>query len=195
MPIDTTPHESNDTTHFSIVDEAGNIVSNTYTLNSFYGSQVTIHKTGMLLNDIMSAFSNKTGGRSEIEPGKRPISSMTPTIVLHADGSPWFALGSPGSATIINSIFQVIVNIVDSKMSLRDAVEWPRIHEQFLPDRVDVEPGALVYDVAQKLRSEGYTINPRMRSQGDIEAVMIEEGTGWKLGWSDGRRGGRAVGY
>ncbi len=195
MPVDTTPHESNDTTHFSIVDEAGNIVSNTYTLNSFYGSQVTVHKTGVLLNDIMSAFSNKTGGRSEIEPGKRPISSMTPTIVLHPDGSPWFALGSPGSATIINSIFQVIVNIVDSKMSLRDAVEWPRIHEQFLPDRVDAEPGALVYDVAQKLRSEGYTINPRMRSQGDIEAVMIEDGTGWKLGWSDGRRGGRAVGY
>ena len=93
-------HESDDTTHFSVIDEAGNIVSNTYTLNSFYGSQVMAHGTGVLLNDIMSGFSNAAGGRNEIKPGKRPLSSMTPTIVLHADGSPWFALGSPGSATI-----------------------------------------------------------------------------------------------
>src|SRR5438105_12370149 len=89
-------YESEDTTHFSIIDEAGNIVSNTYTLNSFYGSQVTAAGTGILLNDIMSAFSGKSGERGEIKPGKRPISSMTPTIVLHPDGSPWFALGSPG---------------------------------------------------------------------------------------------------
>ena len=95
----------------------------------------------------MSGFSNRAGGRNEIKPGKRPLSSMTPTIVLHADGSAWFALGSPGSATIPNTVFQVIVNIVDSKMSLRDAVEFPRIHHQNLPDRVDAEPGALVFDV------------------------------------------------
>ncbi len=196
LPVPTTlPHESNDTTHFSIVDEAGNIVSNTYTLNSFYGSQVMIAGTGVLLNDIMSAFGNKPGERGEIKPGKRPISSMTPTIVLHPDGSPWFALGSPGSATIPNTVFQVIVNIVDSKMSLRDAIEYPRIHQQYLPDRVDAEPGALVFDVAQKLREFGHVINPKLRSQGDVHAVMIEERSGWRLGWSDGRRGGRAVGY
>ncbi len=195
MPIETLPQESNDTTHFSIIDEAGNIVSNTYTLNSFYGSQVMVKGTGVLFNDIMSAFSTKAGDRGEVKPGKRPISSMTPTIVLHADGSPWFALGSPGSATIPNTVFQVIVNIVDSKMSLRDAIEYPRIHQQYLPDRVDAEPGALVFDVAEKLRSEGYTINPKLRSQGDVHAVMVEEGSGWRLGWSDGRRGGRAVGY
>ena len=187
-------YESNDTTHFSIIDEAGNIVSNTYTLNSFYGSQVMAHGTGVLLNDIMSGFSNQAGGRNEIKEGKRPISSMTPTIVLHADGSPWFALGSPGSATIPNTVFQVIVNIIDSKMSLRDAVEYPRIHHQNMPDRVDAEPGALVFDVAEKLKSFGHTINPRLRSQGDVHAVMVEEGTGWRLGWSDGRRGGRAAG-
>jgi len=195
MPVDISPQESDHTTHFSIIDEAGNIVSNTYTLNSFYGSQVMIKGTGVLLNDIMSAFSNKPGSRNEVKPGKRPVSSMTPTIVLHPDGSPWFALGSPGSATIPNTVFQVIVNIVDSKMSLRDAVEYPRIHHQYLPDRVDAEPGALVFDVAEKLRAEGYTINPKLRSQGDVHAVMVEEGTGWRLGWSDGRRGGRAVGY
>ena len=195
MPVDISPQESDHTTHFSIIDEAGNIVSNTYTLNSFYGSQVMIKGTGVLLNDIMSAFSNKPGAHNEVKPGKRPVSSMTPTIVLHPDGSPWFALGSPGSATIPNTIFQVIVNIVDSKMSLRDAVEYPRIHHQYLPDRVDAEPGALVFDVAGKLRAEGYTLNPKLRSQGDVHAVMIEEGSGWRLGWSDGRRGGRAVGY
>lgn len=188
-------HESADTTHFSVIDEAGNIVSNTYTLNDFYGSQVMIAGTGILMNDIMSAFNSKPGDRGEIKPGKRPISSMTPTIVLHPDGSPWFALGSPGSATIPNTVFQVIVNIVDSKMSLRDAVEFPRIHQQYLPDEVDAEPGALVFDVAQKLQSFGDVLNPKLRSQGDVHAVMVEEGSGWRLGWSDGRRGGRAVGF
>jgi gamma-glutamyltranspeptidase / glutathione hydrolase len=193
--VDTSPHEGEDTTHFSIIDESGNIVSNTYTLNSFYGSQVTAAGTGVLLNDIMSAFSSKPGERGDIKPGKRPISSMTPTIVLHPNGSPWFALGSPGSATIPNTVFQIIVNVVDSKMSLRDAIEFPRIHHQYLPDRVDAEPGALVFDVAKKLQSFGDTLNPKLRSQGDVHAVMVEEGSGWRLGWSDGRRGGRAVGY
>jgi gamma-glutamyltranspeptidase/glutathione hydrolase len=192
---DATAHESDDTTHFSIIDEAGDIVSNTYTLNSFYGSQVMIAGTGVLMNDIMSGFSNRPGDRNEVKAGKRPVSSMTPTIVLHADGSPWFALGSPGSATIPNTVFQVIVNIIDLKMSLRDAIEFPRIHHQFMPDRVDAEPGALVEDVAEKLRSYGDTLNPKLRSQGDVHAVMVEEGTGWRLGWSDGRRGGRAMGY
>ncbi len=198
MPLDNPPQETReaqDTTHFSVIDPPGNIVSNTYTLNSFYGSQVMIKGTGVLMNDIMSAFSNRAGDRGEVKPGKRPISSMTPTIVLHPDGSPWFALGSPGSATIPNTVFQVIVNIVDSKMSLRDAIEYPRIHHQYMPDRVDAEPGALVFDVAEKLRSFGDTINPKLRSQGDVHAVMVEDGSGWRLGWSDGRRGGRAVGY
>jgi gamma-glutamyltranspeptidase/glutathione hydrolase len=188
-------YESEDTTHFSVIDEAGNIVSNTYTLNSFYGSQVMARGTGVLLNDIMSGFSNQPGGRNEIRPGKRPLSSMCPTIVLHPDGSPWFALGSPGSATIPNTIFQVIVNIVDSRMSLRDAVEFPRIHHQYQPDRVDAEPAALVFDVGAKLETWGYKLNPKLRSQGDVHAVMIEDRTGWRLGWSDGRRGGRAIGY
>jgi gamma-glutamyltranspeptidase/glutathione hydrolase len=190
-----TGNESDDTTHFAIIDEAGNIVSNTYTLNSFYGSQVIPHGTGVLMNDIMSGFSNRAGGRNEIKPGKRPVSSMSPTIVLHPDGQPWFALGSPGSATIPNTVFQVIVNIVDSKMSLRDAVEYPRIHHQYQPDRVDAEPAALIFDVAERLQAIGHKLNPKLRAQGDVHAVMVEEGTGWRLGWSDGRRGGRAAGY
>ena len=145
---DESGYESDDTTHFSVIDEAGNIVSNTYTINSFYGSQVIPRGTGVLMNDIMAGFSTRAGGRNEIKPGKRPVSSMSPTIVLHPDGPPWFALGSPGSATIPNTVFQVIVNIIDSKMSLRDAVEFPRIHHQYQPDRVDAEPAALIYDVA-----------------------------------------------
>ncbi len=193
--MDTGGDESADTTHFTVIDQAGNIVTNTYTLNGFYGSQVMPEGTGVLLNDIMAGFSSRAGSHEAITPGKRPVSSMTPAIVLRQDGSPWFALGSPGSATIPNTVLQVIVNIIDFKMSLRDAVEYPRIHHQFMPDRVDAEPGALIEDVAGKLRAMGHELNPRLRSQGDVHAVMVEAGTNWRLGWSDGRRGGRAIGY
>lgn len=187
--------ESAATTHFSIVDAAGNLVANTYTLNGFYGSQVIPKGTGVLLNDIMSAFSTRRDHPNAIAPGKRPLSSMSPVIVLNRDGSPWFALGSPGALTIASTVAQVLVNLIDYKMSLRDAIEFPRIHHQHLPDRVDAEPGALVRDVAERLRAMGHALNPRLRSQGDVHAVMIEAGTGRRLGWSDGRRGGRALGY
>ena len=187
-------HESDDTTHFSVVDSAGNIVSNTYTLNGFYGSQVIPKGTGVLMNDIMSGFTDRDGARNQIGPGKRPISSMTPTIVTYPDGKPWVALGSPGSATIPNTVLQTIVNLVDYRMSLRDAIEFPRIHHQYRPDRIDIEPAGIIADVAEKLRSFGHNINPQSRSQGDVHAVAIAE-DGWRIGWSDGRRGGRAYGY
>lgn len=187
--------ESEDTTHFTVVDASGNIVSNTYTLNGFYGSQVIPKGTGVLMNDIMAAFSMSKTSRNAIAPGKRPLSSMAPMIVCYADGTPWFALGSPGALTIASTIFQVVMNLVDFKMSLRDAVEYPRIHHQFSPDRVDAEPGALVADVAERLRAMGHTLWPRLRSQGDVHSVLIERPGGWREGWSDGRRGGRAIGY
>ncbi|MCS6951327.1 MAG: gamma-glutamyltransferase [Bryobacteraceae bacterium] len=185
--------ESGSTTHFSVVDKAGNIVSNTYTLNDFYGSQVIARGTGVLLNDIMSSFSTQPGSPNALAPGKRPASSMAPVILLHSDGRPWVALGSPGGMTIANTLLQVIVNLVDYRMSLRDAIEFPRIHHQFTPDRVDAEPGALPLEVAEKLRSWGHTINPRFRAQGDVHAILVED-SGWRQGWSDGRRGGRAQG-
>jgi gamma-glutamyltranspeptidase / glutathione hydrolase len=185
--------ESGDTTHFSVIDSSGNIVSNTYTLNGFFGSQVIVKGTGVLLNDIMSAFSTRSGAKNEIGPRKRPVSSMTPTIILKPDRSPWVALGSPGSQTIPNTVMQVVVNLIDYRMSLRDAITYPRIHHQFTPDRIDAEPAALVHDVAEKLRSFGHVLNPKLRSQGDVHAIMLDKG--WKLGWSDGRRGGRAIGY
>lgn len=188
-------HESEDTTHFSVVDPAGNMVSNTYTLNGFYGSQVIPKGTGVLLNDIMSGFSSRAGTPNEIVPRKRPVSSMAPVILCRPDGSAWAAFGSPGASTIANTVLQVTVNLIDFKMSLRDAIEFPRIHHQFTPDRVDAEPGALIFDVAEKLKAMGHALNPKPRSQGDVHAVMIESPGGWRLGWSDGRRGGRAAGY
>ena len=186
-------YESAETTHFSVIDGAGNIVSNTYTLNGFYGSQVIAKGTGVLLNDIMSGFGRR--GRNAIGAGKRPVSSMSPVLVLRPDGAPWVALGSPGSQTIPNTVLQVIVNMIDFKMSLRDAIEYPRIHHQGSPDRIDAEPAALVREVAQKLEGMGHKLNRVYRSQGDVHAVAVEPGTGMRLGWSDGRRGGKAIGY
>jgi gamma-glutamyltranspeptidase/glutathione hydrolase len=186
--------EGDDTTHFSIADPLGNVVSNTYTLNGFYGSQVIPKGTGVLMNDIMSGFTNRPGARNQIGPGKRPISSMTPTVVLYPNGRPFVALGSPGSSTIPNTVLQTVVNLIDYRMSLRDAVEFPRIHHQYRPDRIDVEPAGLILDVAERLRSFGHSISATTRSQGDVHAVAIAE-DGWRLGWSDGRRGGRAQGY
>jgi gamma-glutamyltranspeptidase/glutathione hydrolase len=193
LPVSPADKESNETTHFSVIDAAGNIVSNTYTLNGFYGSQVIAKGTGVLLNDIMGGFG--TRGRNKIEPRKRPVSSMSPVIVLNKDNTAWLALGSPGSQTIPNTVLQVITNMIDFKMSLRDAIDYPRIHHQGTPDRIDAEPGALVVDVAEKLRAMGHTINPALRSQGDVHAVAVEPGTNMRLGWSDGRRGGKAIGY
>ncbi|MBI2685335.1 MAG: gamma-glutamyltransferase [Acidobacteria bacterium] len=193
LPVSELDKESNDTTHFSVIDAEGNIVSNTYTLNGFYGSQVIAKGTGVLLNDIMSGFG--TRGRNKIEPRKRPVSSMSPVLVLNKDNTPWVALGSPGSQTIPNTVLQVITNMIDFKMSLRDAIDYPRIHHQGSPDRIDAEPGALVVDVAEKLKAMGHRINPALRSQGDVHAVAVEPKTNMRLGWSDGRRGGHAIGY
>lgn len=185
--------ESADTTHFTIVDGDGNIISNTYTLSGFYGSQVVVRGTGVLMGNIYGAFSN--GGKKVLPAGARPASTMTPTIILDKANQPWFALGSPGGATIPNTLVEVIMNIIDFKMSLRDAIEYPRIHHQYLPDRIDAEPGAIAFETAQKLKEQGQILSLRYRSQGDVHAVMIEAQSGWRLGWSDGRRGGKVMGY
>lgn len=185
--------ESPDTTHFTIVDAAGNIVTNTYTLSGFFGSQVIAKGTGVLLNNHMSVFSNRPGTNNSIAPGRRYRSTMAPAILLRPDGSPWAAMGTPGGGTIPSTLAQVIVNLVDYQMSLRDAIEYPRIH--FQGTQVDAEPAALVWDVAAKLRAMGHSLNPKLRSQGDVSAIAIEAGTGWRVGWADGRRGGSIKGY
>jgi gamma-glutamyltranspeptidase/glutathione hydrolase len=141
----------------------------------------------------MSVFSSRPGTYNSIEPGRRYRSTMAPTIVLRRDGAPWLALGTPGAGTIPSTLAQVIVNMIDFRMSLRDAVEFPRIHAQTGP--VEAEPAALVFDVAEKLKQMGHKLNPRQRSQGDVSIIEIEEGTGWRVGWADGRRGGIVKGY
>ncbi len=196
--------ESADTTHYSIVDAEGNLVSNTYTLGSFYGSQVVAKGTGVLLGDMVGTLAMAAkraaagageGGIGTLIPGARMASTMAPVVALRPDGSPYFALGTPGGGTITNTLVQVIVNLIDYKMSLRDAIEYPRIHHGYVPDRIEAEPAALVYDIAARLQQMGHAIAPRLRTQGDVHAVMIEEKTGMRVGWSDGRRGGRAAGY
>ena len=192
LPAGADSTESPDTTHFTVIDAEGNVVTNTYTLSGFFGSQVIARGTGVLLNNHMSAFQSAVS-RKSLKPGARYHSTMSPVIVLRPGGSVLCALGTPGAATIPSTLFQVISNLVDFKMSLRDAIEFPRIHASAGP--VDAEPAAMVYDVAEQLRRMGHALNSSLRSQGDVSAIMVEESTGWRLGWADGRRGGAVKGY
>jgi gamma-glutamyltranspeptidase/glutathione hydrolase len=198
--------EPSQTTHFTIIDRDGNAVANTYTLNDDYGSGVTARGTGVLLNNEMDDFTSKAGvpnefglvqsERNAIAPGKRPLSAMTPTFVLGKDGRLWFALGSPGGPRIINAVFQVVVNIIDFEMNLQQAIDAPRIHHQWLPDEIYYEPYGLSADTLRLLEARGHklTLRPeykgptRQAFMGDVEAVMIEEKTGARLGASDARR-------
>ena len=185
--------ESADTTHFTVIDAQGNVVTNTYTLSGFYGSQVIAKGTGVLLNNNMSVFSNQAGRANSVAPGKRYASTMSPTLILKKDGTPWVAFGTPGGNTIPSTLFQMVTNLIDFQMSLRDAVEFPRVHYDLQTNRVDAEPAALIFDVADRLKGMGHRLNPRLRSQGDVSAIAIEEG--WRVGWADGRRGGVVRGY
>src|SRR5215218_7223949 len=143
-------YESEETTHFTVVDAEGNCVSNTYTLNDSYGSKVVIKGTGILMNDEMDDFAAKPGTpnmfgliqgeRNAVAPRKRPLSAMTPTFVLRPDGTLWFAVGSPGGPTIINTVLQVITNVIDFDMNIQQAIDAPRIHHQWLPDEITYEP-------------------------------------------------------
>jgi gamma-glutamyltranspeptidase/glutathione hydrolase len=182
--------ESKETTHFTIVDGDGMVVTNTYTLSGFFGSQVVIGDTGLLMNNHMSAFSG--AGQSRLAPGRRYPSTMSPTLVLHPNGRPFLALGTPGAATIPSTLFQVISNVIDFKMSLRDAIEFPRIHAA--SGTVDAEPAALVFDVAERLQRMGHKLNPQLRPQGSVQAVLLD-GSGWITAWADGRRGGSVKGF
>ena len=205
------PYESPDTTHFTIVDREGNVVSNTYTLNDSYGSGVTAKGTGILLNDEMDDFTAKVGVANDygliqgeanaIHPKKRPLSSMTPTIVLR-DGKPFFAIGSPGGPTIINTVLHVIVNVIDFGMNIQQAVEAPRFHHQWLPDQLYWEAFGVNPDTRATLEKMGHTFRniPGMSRTlpsdiGDAQGVLIDPKTGMRMGASDPRLGGVAVGW
>ena len=140
-----TAYESTETTHFNVVDSEGNAVAVTYTLNGGYGNGVTVPGLGFLLNNEMDDFAAKPGEENmfhliqgeanAIQPGKRPLSSMTPTILLR-DGKVFMALGAPGGSRIINGVLQVILNVVDFHMNVQEAVDWPRFHHQWMPDQL-----------------------------------------------------------
>jgi gamma-glutamyltranspeptidase/glutathione hydrolase len=197
--------ESEETTHFTVVDAEGNCVSNTYTLNDSYGSKVVMKGTGILMNDEMDDFAAKPGTpnmygliqseRNAVAPRKRPLSAMTPTFVLRRDGTLWFAVGSPGGPTIINTVLQVVVNVVDFDMNIQQAVDAPRIHHQWLPDEIVYEPFGMSADTFRALESRGHRLAPKPRYMGDAQGIMIEEKTGVRLGASDPRNYGEPVGY
>ncbi len=200
-----TGYESDETTHFTVVDADGNAVSNTYTLNGGFGSGVVAKGTGVLLNNEMDDFAAKPGvpnmygliqgERNAVAPRKRPLSAMTPTFVLRKDGTLWFAVGSPGGPTIINTVLQVITNVIDHGMNIQQAIDAPRIHHQWLPDELVYEPYGMSSDTQRALQSEGHRLTTRPRYMGDAQAIMIEEKTGVRLGASDPRSEGEARGY
>lgn len=203
-----TAAESDDTTHFTVIDEAGNVVTNTYTLNNTFGAGVMARGTGILLNDEMDDFAAKPGTpnlygliqgeKNVVAPGKRPLSAMTPTIVMQTGeqgGGVWFAVGSPGGPTIINTVLQVVLNVIDCGMDMQEAVDAPRIHHQWLPDEITYEPLGMSADTLRALAARGHRFVERPRYMGDAQAIMIEPKTGMRLGASDGRNDGQTVGY
>src|SRR5262245_11853425 len=200
---DPLPYESGETTHFTVVDKEGNIASNTYTLNASYGNKITVEGAGFLLNNEMDDFAAKPGTpnlygliqgeANAVAARKRPLSAMTPTIVMK-DGKPWLALGSPGGLTIINTVTQVIINIIDHGMDIQQAIDWPRVHHQWMPDLIRYEPYGLAPDALKRLQEMGHKFgNPRYI--GDAEGVMIEDKTDERLGGSDPRLDGKSIGY
>lgn len=176
-------YESPDTTHYSVMDRWGNAVSNTYTLNFSYGSGVTIPGTGILMNNEMDDFSAKPGipnafgligGESNaIEPAKRPLSSMTPTFVFK-DGKPYIVTGSPGGSRIITTVLQIILNVLVHDLNIEDATHTPRIHHQWYPDVLFMEPGHNM-DVVRALESKGYKIR-RTWSMGSTQSIVYKDG-------------------
>lgn len=200
-----TGYESEETTHFTVVDAEGNAVANTYTLNNSFGSAAVAKGTGIILNDEMDDFAAKPGtpnmygliqgARNAVAPRKRPLSAMTPTLVLRKDGSLWFTIGSPGGPTIINTVLCVISNVVDYGMNIQQAIDAPRIHHQWLPDQLEWEPYGLSGDTQRALSNRGHKLG-KPHYLGDAEGIMIEEKTGVRLGATDPRRSeGMAVGY
>jgi gamma-glutamyltranspeptidase/glutathione hydrolase len=203
-------HESPHTTHFSVVDAEGNAVAVTTTINDWFGSRVTADGLGFLMNDEMDDFSAKPGvpnadgliqgAANAIGPGKRPLSSMTPTIVVR-DGKAVLVLGSPGSSKIITTVANVLMGVIDYGMNIQEAVNAPRFHNQWLPDVLNVERW-FSPDTVQALQKMGYNVQIGLHDGSDVspywsdaECIAIDPKTGERLGASDGRNNGKAVGY
>ena len=201
--LETFYKESDQTTHFSVIDKDGNMVSVTTTLNNTYGSFVVVEGAGFLLNDEMDDFSSKAGEpnmfgligseANSIQPNKRMLSSMTPTIILK-DGEPFMILGSPGGGKIITAVFQTILNVIDFKLPLNEAVDKPRIHHQWLPEYLQYEVGALDSAAASGLSAKGHILKT-VSDFGRVEAILIDWKNHLYYGHSDRRGYGKAIGY
>ena len=197
------PREGGETTHLSVVDGARNAVSLTYTLEQGYGSKITVPGAGFLLNNEMGDFNAGPGlttggglvgtGPNLAEPGKRMLSSMSPTIVTR-DGRLVLVTGSPGGRTIINTVLQTILNVVDFGMNVQEAVDAPRIHHQWLPDAVRYERWGLSPDTLALLRGRGHTM-VETRAQGAVSAIYYDAGNDVLEGAEDRRRPSAAVGF
>jgi gamma-glutamyltranspeptidase/glutathione hydrolase len=201
-PGDPAPYESDQTTHFSVVDKDGNAVANTYTINFSYGTGLVAEGTGILLNNEMDDFSAKPGvpnaygliggDANAVEPGKRPLSSMSPTIVLK-DGKVFLVTGSPGGSRIITTVLQVIMNVIDHGMNIAEATAAPRIHHQGLPDELRVEEG-LSPDTLRLLAAKGHVVKVQ-ETMGSTQSIMRRE-DGALFGASDPRQPtGLTAGY
>ncbi|MBA2379687.1 MAG: gamma-glutamyltransferase [Blastocatellia bacterium] len=196
--------EGTETTHYTVVDADGTMVSNTYTINDLYGSRVTIKGTGILMNDEMDDFAARPGTpnlfglvqgeRNKVEGGKRPLSSMTPTIVLRKDGSVWFAVGARGGPRIISAVIQTVINVIDHEMNIQQAIDAPRIHHQWLPDEIMYEMYGMSPDTMNILTGMGHKFVARPGNIAQATGIMVAE-DGTKLGAIDGRGDGEAVGY
>jgi gamma-glutamyltranspeptidase/glutathione hydrolase len=203
-------HESQHTTHYSVVDAEGDAVAVTTTINDWFGSRVTADGLGFLMNDEMDDFSAKPGApnadgliqgaANAIGPGKRPLSSMTPTIVVHG-GKTFLVLGSPGSSKIITTVANVLMGVVDYGMNIQEAVDAPRFHNQWLPDVLNVEQW-FSPDTVQRLQKMGYNVQFGLHDGADVspywsdaECIAVDPKTGERLGASDYRENGKAVGY
>lgn len=197
------PFESDQTTHYSVVDAEGMAVSTTTTINLGYGNGQTVTGAGFLLNNEMDDFSAKPGVpnsfgvlggvANEIQPGKRMLSSMTPTIVAK-DGKPFLVVGSPGGSRIITTVLQVVLNVIDYGMDVQEAVDAPRFHHQWLPDELRIERRGFPLDVIRNLEAAGHRISVQ-DDMGDVHAIWVDPKTGMRFGASDPRMNGQTVGY
>jgi gamma-glutamyltranspeptidase/glutathione hydrolase len=219
--VTVTGHESNETTHFSVVDRWGNAVSSTYTLNFFFGSGVVVDPLGFVLNDEMDDFTSKVGvpngfglvqgPANAIGPGKRPLSSMTPTIVsapahrvlfVKKPGRVRLVLGSPGGSTIITTVANVLISVVDNGLNIQQAADAPRFHHQYLPDVLQFDKYfnattvAAMKDVGYKTMQQGTFDEKAPGVWGDSEDIARDPKTGVLMGGHDFRHTfGKAAGY
>ncbi|MCX6167862.1 MAG: gamma-glutamyltransferase [Ignavibacteriales bacterium] len=195
--------EKEETTHYSVADEFGNAVSTTYTLNGGFGNKFVVDGLGFLLNNEMDDFSAKPGAPNQygligskansIQPKKRMLSSMTPTIILQ-DDKPFMVIGTPGGSTIITAVLQTVMNVINFNMSIYDAIAAPKIHHQWFPDQIDFEKPALSDETYKDLVSLGYKLN-EVKSLGRLEGIIIDSSTKTFYGASDPRGFGKAAGW